>query len=201
MNLVHRTRSGVAGVLKRPAVQRFDRASVELAERTRGNPAVDRVAYALSEAANHSILWHAINAVDAVTGDSLRRRAALRRSVILGVEQALVNGPVKLVTRRPRPVSDDEHPHALRRPATSSFPSGHASAGACSATLMTRDLGHGWLWWSLAAVVAWSRVHVGVHHGSDIVAGAAVGRVLGAVAGRAWPPMGPTTRREPPKAD
>lgn len=188
MSPIERTRSAIGALLERPGVQRFDATSVDLAERSRGNPVVDRAAYALSEAANHSILWHVINAVDAVIGGPVRRRAAVRRSVVLGVEQALVNGPIKLLTRRARPEAGEEHPHALRKPATSSFPSGHASAGACSATLMSRDLGHGWLWWGLATAVAWSRVHVGVHHGSDIVAGAVVGRLLGVAAGRVWPP-------------
>lgn len=196
MSLIHRTRSGVAALLERPAVRRFDEASVDIAERSRGNAAVDRAAYALSEAANHSILWHAINAIDALIGGPDRRRAAVRRSIVLGAEQAIVNGPIKLVTRRARPDVDTNHPHTLRQPATSSFPSGHASAGACSATLMTKDLGHGWLWWSLATAVAWSRVHVGVHHGSDIVAGGIVGRFLGVVAGRVWPSAAERTGQE-----
>ena len=46
-----------------------------------------------------------------------------------GVEQAVVNGPIKLVFRRQRPSPLDDHPHDLRAPHTSSFPSGHASAG------------------------------------------------------------------------
>ena len=40
------------------------------------------------------------------------------------------------------------------------------------------------LWTPIATVVAVSRIHVRVHHASDVVAGAAVGAVLG-VAGRA----------------
>ena len=171
-------------------VTSLDSAGLRLAAAVQGHPSLDRAMYSLSELANHSALWHGINAVDALTGDSLRRRRALRRSVLLALEQAVVNGPLKSSVRRPRPAVRDDHPHRLRTPATSSFPSGHASAGACAATLLSRDLGRAPLWWSLATVVAWTRVHVGVHHASDVAAGAAVGTALGLLGGRLWPPPG-----------
>jgi undecaprenyl-diphosphatase len=40
------------------------------------------------------------------------------------------------------------------------------------------------LWWALAASIAWSRVHVGAHHASDVVAGLVVGTAVGAIARR-----------------
>ena len=193
--------SRVERLLASTPVERLDAVGLRAAASLRGNGPLDRAAYALSELANHSVLWHGINAVDALTGDPVRRRRALRRSVVLAVEQAVVNGPLKSSVRRDRPAVRDDHPHRLRTPATSSFPSGHASAGACAATLLSRDLGHPPLWWGLAAVVAWTRVHVGVHHASDVAAGAAVGAALGTLAGRIWPPpdgrggSGPTSRR------
>ncbi|MFN7149319.1 MAG: phosphatase PAP2 family protein [Microthrixaceae bacterium] len=168
-------------------VRTVDAAAARAAATSRGR-GLDRGIYALSQAANHSLLWHAINAVDALSGDSLRRRRAFRRSAIIAAEQALVNGPIKLLVSRDRPVVDDAHPHALRAPRTSSFPSGHASAAACAATLLSRDLGGTPLWWGLGALVAWSRIHVGVHHASDVAAGLVVGRTLAELAGVVWPP-------------
>ena len=181
-------RSRVERVLSSAPVTRLDAAGLRAASALRGNASLDRAVYALSELANHSVLWHGINAVDALTGDPARRRRALRRSVVLGLEQAVVNGPLKSSVRRDRPEVRDDHPHRLRTPATSSFPSGHASAGACAATLLSRDLGRAPLWWGLATLVAWTRVHVGVHHASDVAAGAVVGATLAAFAGRIWPP-------------
>jgi membrane-associated phospholipid phosphatase len=177
-------------VLGSPAVLALDRAVDRVAARARGHAVADRALYALSEAANHSLLWHGINALDALLGGRDRRRRALRRSVVLVAEQAVVNGPIKRVFRRERPDHVTDHPHDLRTPLTSSFPSGHASAGACAATMLTADLGGGPLWWGLAAAVAWSRVHVGAHHASDLVGGAAAGAVLARLAGVLWPPGG-----------
>ena len=186
--------SPVRRLLEGPTVAALDGGGSRLADRLRGRPTVDRAMYGLSELANHSVLWHGINLIDALTGDRDRRRRALRRSIVLAAEQALVNGPLKSSVRRERPSVDDPHPHALRTPQTSSFPSGHASAGACAATLLTHDLGRAPLWWGLATVVSWSRIHVGVHHASDVAAGAVVGSGLAAIAGRIWPaPTGPAT--------
>jgi undecaprenyl-diphosphatase len=173
-------------LLAHPRVVRLDAAAAGVATVARGRGA-DRAIYLLSQAANHSMLWHGINAVDAVVGGPEHRRRALRRSVIVAVEQAVVNGPVKSLVARERPEARNDHPHALRTPRTSSFPSGHASAAACAATLLTRDLGGAPLWWGLAGAVAWTRIHIGVHHASDVAAGLALGRALAGVAGGLWP--------------
>lgn len=178
---------GLLRALDHPVTRRIDQRIASGVERRRGtSPWLDRGAYALSEAANHSLLWHGINAADGMVGGRARRRAALRRSAILAVEQAVVNGPLKSTVQRERPVAL-HHDHPLRTPVTSSFPSGHASAAACAATLLSRDLGLAPLWWALAGAVGWSRVHVGVHHASDVVAGAVVGRSLARLAGFVWP--------------
>jgi undecaprenyl-diphosphatase len=168
-------------------VHRFDAAVEGVVAPTRRHPVLDRVMYALSEVGNHSALWHAINLLQATSGDPVTRRAALRRSAIQVGEQALVNGPVKMLFRRSRPDHVNDHPHDLRQPRTSSFPSGHASAGFCAAMLLSTDNHHDEIWFGLASAVAWSRVHVGVHHPSDVVGGAVIGVVLARVAGRLWP--------------
>ena len=95
----------------------------------------------------------------------------------MGVESLLTNGAVKSLFRRVRPAdyADIEFRHGLRRPITSSFPSGHATAAFCAATL----LGGGPAWYALAAAVAATRVYVRLHHASDVVAGAAFGLALG----------------------
>lgn len=167
-------------------VARVDRATATAAAAARGKGA-DRALYLLSQSANHSMLWHGINLVDAIVGGPQHRRRAARRSAIVALEQALVNGPIKSAVSRQRPDARDDHPHDLRTPRTSSFPSGHASAAACSATMLSADLGLAPVWWSLAAVVSWTRIHVGVHHASDVIAGIAVGRLLARLSDVLWP--------------
>ena len=157
-------------------VARFDTAVDRACDRLR-SPLLDRIVYPLSSAADHSILWHGIGVTRALrAGGDLA--GAARFSAALGIESALTNGPVKMVFGRLRPVdfTEVDFRYGLRRPVTSSFPSGHATAAFCAATL----LGGGAGWYALAAAVAATRVYVRLHHASDVLAGAVLGVVLGA---------------------
>ena len=89
--------------------------------------------------------------------------------------------------RRHRPAWEQERPHKLRRPRTSSFPSGHASAAMTAAGLLAQNDPLWPLYYAIGAVVASSRVYVKIHHPSDVVAGALVGIVLARVARKVWP--------------
>ena len=67
-------------------------------------------------------------------------------------------------------------------PGSSSFPSGHATVGfACAAVLALAAPRLALPLYALAALVAWSRVHVGVHYPLDVVGGAVLGVLIGQV--------------------
>jgi membrane-associated phospholipid phosphatase len=163
------------------SVDRIDDQVDQVWERLRGNAPLDRMFYTASEAADFSVLWHAMGVVAAIIEDD--PKIALGLSAALGIESALVNGPVKSLFKRSRPVQELPRPHKLRQPKTSSFPSGHASAATVAAALLSRHTG-GVAWYALAGVVATSRIHVRIHHASDVAGGLAVGVVLGAIARR-----------------
>ena len=167
-------------------VGRFD-ATVDrfFEDHLRGHRAWDRAMYAASAAGEHSLLWLALSAwAGWRTG---RPGSTLARAgLALGAESLMVNGLVKAVFRRDRPGPGAEHPYHLRRPLTSSFPSGHASSAFFAAALLRGT--PGWpIYYPLAALVAASRAHVRVHHASDVLAGAALGTVLGEAARHALP--------------
>jgi undecaprenyl-diphosphatase len=158
----------------REEIKRFDDAVDRALDRVRG-PGVDAVVYRVSSAADHSLLWHACGAATALTRGDVK--FAVRFAGAMGAESLLTNGVVKTMFGRirPREYADIEFHHGLHRPITSSFPSGHATAAFCAATL----LGGGG-WYALATSVAATRVYVRLHHASDVAAGAAFGLVLGA---------------------
>ena len=175
----------------RGRVARFDAAVDRRFDRIRGNPIADRVMYDASELADFSLLWHMIGVGRALLS-SKREPEAVRLAVFLGVESVLVNGVIKGLFRRSRPVVEQARPRRLRQPRSSSFPSGHASSGFTAAGLLAQRSRAWPAWYGLAAVVASSRVHVKIHHASDVVAGAALGVLLGRVFRRMWalPPRG-----------
>jgi membrane-associated phospholipid phosphatase len=152
------------------------------------SPRLDPVFYGLSSAADHGLLWLLVGAGRAARGGD--PGVALRMGAVLGVESALTNGPIKAVFRRVRPEGDDPSdaplPYGMHRPITSSFPSGHAVSGFTAATLLAGGPGTP-LWFALATAVAVSRVYTRMHHTSDILAGAALGVALGALARRLVP--------------
>ena len=164
------------------AVDRLDDAIDEWWDRLRGRPIVDRIYYTASEAADFSLLWHTLGVIHAIVEDD--PKVAVGVSAALGVESALVNGPIKSFFKRSRPVQDVPRPHHhLRQPKTSSFPSGHASAAMVAAALLSRHAGGG-AWYAAAAVVATSRIHVRIHHASDVAGGLVIGAALGVLARR-----------------
>ncbi|MST33326.1 phosphatase PAP2 family protein [Acidimicrobiaceae bacterium USS-CC1] len=184
-----------SALLGRPlqAVARFDRhADGLVAEHLRGRRSVDAVMYAASALGDHGVLWMLLAGGQAAR---LRerdwKRPLLRAVVGLGVESAVVNGPVKWMFRRARPVHEGPRPLYLRTPRSSSFPSGHASAAFFGAALLRDDDPLWPLYYVVAVVVATSRLHVRIHHASDVIAGAAVGIALGELA-RALVPLDPS---------
>lgn len=184
----------LAGLIDRPAVDDFDRRLDELADRLRGNVVADRVFYGLSTLGDHGIIWHLAGLGRAALGvDELE--AAVWASSALGIEAAIVNGPVKWLFRRRRPEPETPRPLHLRTPRTSSFPSGHASAGMFGAMVMADRSRHGWPWFVLGGLVGWSRVHVKIHHPSDVVGGFIVGLLLGRVGVVTLRRIGPANRR------
>jgi len=148
-------------------------------EHIRAIPGADTIFYGVSEAANFSKIWHSLGVLQAIVNRNPKR--ALMTSAALGIEASLVNGPIKSLFERDRPdVTADERPMKLRQPKTSSFPSGHASAAVVAASFITPGMsGPGKLAVrTLAGLVATSRIHVQIHHATDVAAGAATGWVL-----------------------
>jgi membrane-associated phospholipid phosphatase len=170
----------------RSAVRAFDETVDRALDRFRGHPVSDRTMYALSELADFSLVWHLIGTAQAVRSDADIKRA-VRLSAVLGAESLIVNWGIKSLFRRVRPLRETPHTFRLRKPLTSSFPSGHASAAFAAATLLAEGSpAAAPAYYGLASLVATSRVYVKIHHASDVVAGAAVGLALGRLARRLW---------------
>jgi len=168
-----------------PAVARFDRwADVQL-ERLRGNPVADVVFPSATALGDWSLIWHIVNVSRGLTGGRRAEQVPML-AVAIGAESLIVNQGLKRIFRRPRPTVEGDPRYPVRRPLTSSFPSGHASAAAFNAVLLTAWDGKraAPLWWGLATVVGASRAFVRIHHASDVVAGMATGAVLGVAARR-----------------
>jgi undecaprenyl-diphosphatase len=90
---------------------------------------------------------------------------------------ALSAGLVKHLAARKRP---DHIPLLVRPLRSTSFPSGHAAtaaAAACALLIVAPTFAPAWI--GMAFVMAASRVYVGAHYPSDVLAGAGLGVLVG----------------------
>ena len=92
---------------------------------------------------------------------------------------------------------DRPHLHALVAvPHTHSFPSGHAATSFACVTVLGAAVPRARPpLYALAALVAWSRVYVGVHYPVDVLAGALLGIAAGITLLRVLPPLARARRR------
>jgi len=150
-------------------------------------PTLDVPLRHLSNAANRSMIWLAASGVLAGVGGRRGRRAALAGLTAVGVASATVNLGLKQLSERERPdrlgagVIEARH---TKMPQSSSFPSGHSASGFAFATAVSHEIpALAVPLRVLAALVAYSRVHTGVHYPGDTIVGALAGGAVGSIVG------------------
>jgi undecaprenyl-diphosphatase len=146
-------------------------------------PTLDEPLRRLSDLANDSKLWLGVAGILFVFGGRAGRRAAVTGVVAIAVNSAVVNLPVKYAARRARPDRAAVNVPAERwvdMPTSTSFPSGHAASGLAFASAVAGELPVlGVPLRGLAATVAYSRVHTGVHYPGDVIVGSLIGTSIG----------------------
>jgi undecaprenyl-diphosphatase len=137
-------------------------------------PWLDDLFVALSHVGNSGLIWLLV----AVLATVLWRRPSIFLFVLSGnLLAGLASYGLRQAIGRERPPHRFPDPRPLVNvPTSDSFPSGHAAMSFASAALLA------WLTplpkvplFALAALIAFSRVYVGVHYPLDVLGGAALG--------------------------
>ena len=162
-----------------PAIESLDRRWLDASVRSRVG-ALTAVAMAL-DAVGLPIVSYPVRAVATVVFAWLRRWRDAAVFAATWLVSVSVSGLVKGAVDRGRP------PDAISLvdTVTASYPSGHVIAAASTAVILVlilvRPGTRGW-WFAGAAgatlLMAWSRVHLGVHWPSDAVGGALIGTAV-----------------------
>jgi undecaprenyl-diphosphatase len=143
-------------------------------------PLTNGLMSALTLAFNGGIAWFA-----GLFGAMLFNRRRHRRSFLqiappLWFATLIVEYPIKYYFRRRRPFIDIVQAITIgRKPGSYSFPSGHSAAAFAGAWLMSRHYPLLTpLWYVIAALVAFSRIYLGVHYPGDVISGSLIGTLL-----------------------
>jgi membrane-associated phospholipid phosphatase len=147
-------------------------------------PSAVSLARAMSHFGEHAAGWVALSAVGAALVPGHRREWLLVGAGSVAAHAASIL--IKLAVRRKRP----HHPDVevkVGTPSSLSFPSAHATSTTAAAVLLCRAL-RSPLPLVLVPLMAVSRLVLGVHYPTDVIAGIAVGAaVAGTVATVAGP--------------
>ena len=147
--------------------------------RTYGHsPAAERAVLLYTRLGENGGLWLAIAALGALLHPG--RGRAYRRAFLIVLATLVANITIKRLIRRARPLLEDLPP-LVPTFSRLSYPSAHSSTSFAGAAALSEALPSPPLH-AAAAVMALSRVYVGVHYPSDVLAGAVLGAALGRAA-------------------
>ncbi|MFC5231574.1 phosphatase PAP2 family protein [Pseudonocardia zijingensis] len=137
-------------------------------------PPVVRVARGMSFFGEHAAGWLVMGAVGALV-DRRRRRDWVTATAAVAIAHGASIG-VKRVVRRPRPQDPRVQVH-VGTPSRLSFPSAHATSTTAAAVLFGALLRKP-LAAALVPTMALSRMVLGVHYPTDVLAGSALGAAV-----------------------
>lgn len=140
------------------------------------NPVFNPIMTAITSLGNAGIFW--ILLTIALLIPERTRRIGQMSACALLASLLFNNILLKNMVARVRPYNAMEALiPIIKKPSEFSFPSGHAGSSFASAGVLYRKLPKKYGIWAiiLAALISFSRLYVGVHYPSDVLAGAVVG--------------------------
>lgn len=137
------------------------------------NPVLTRLFVTLSALGSLTVVFIFVVGLWAAGIRRLGRLAAGGASMAAAVAYS-----VKFLVRRPRPAIEVPIDAA---PLTPSFPSTHAALAFALAYVFSEEVGGSWFFYTVAFLVVISRLYLGAHYPSDVVVGAGIGLLSGAI--------------------
>jgi decaprenylphosphoryl-5-phosphoribose phosphatase len=166
-------------------VRSLDLAALRVARTVAHTPERDRAVARFSGLGEHAAIWLALG-VRASISAPREERGRWRSATATVASAYLANTAIKLAVRRRRPQLPGLPPLS-RAPTQLSFPSAHATSSFAAARAYSAAGAPALPLYALASALAASRLYLGLHYPSDVLAGAALGSLIGALGSPAPP--------------
>jgi undecaprenyl-diphosphatase len=148
---------------------------------TLANPVTDKIMPFITDVKNWYLLYIFLWFLILFKGGKYRVGLAIGMILLVAISDQLSSTLLKHLFERPRPCKVLENVHLLVGCTDSySFPSSHAVNNFAAAMFFTYFYKHlKWILFSVASIMALSRIFVGVHYPSDVIGGALIGIAIG----------------------
>ncbi len=146
-------------------------------------PKLDRFMKSVTSLGNFGAVWLVVTAL--LLSRKKTRGAGAMSGIALTGSVLVNNLCLKNLVDRIRPYEKLEDLKILIRPSfDASFPSGHTGSSVAVAWVMAHELSKAWgrMAETLAFLIAFSRLYVGIHYPSDVLGGVATGIFTGEMA-------------------
>jgi undecaprenyl-diphosphatase len=178
------------------AIGRLDFAAFQWL-RSHHSPLLDLLMAGISDIARGGAIWLALAFLIGLVYRS-RWPAVVQVVLAIALAYLVTDFAAKPFFNRARPFESYRDARVYgSKPTTRSFPSGHAASAIAGAYTLARVAREArMIFWVAAALVAFSRIYLGVHYPGDVVAGALLGFAIAAfvVGGTTWRTSGEKDR-------